>query len=89
MFMFLDTDANQATGDPQVFGADYAIQLLGGEVLLFKWDVASSNYILAGTQSTLSYSWASGATVKINASDLGNTRKLNFSVAVVSFVSSR
>lgn len=81
MLMFVDTDSNQATGDPQSFGADYAIQLLGGQVLLFKWD--GTTFSLAASQSTLSYSWAGGATVKINASDLSNTRKLNFDVIVL------
>ncbi len=82
MVMLLDTDSNQATGDPQSFGADYAMQLLGGKIILFKWD--GTTFSLAATQSTLSYSWSGGATVKINASDLGNTRKLDFDVVVVS-----
>jgi hypothetical protein len=82
MLMFIDTDSNQSTGDPQSFGADYAIQLLGGEILLFKWD--GTTFSLAATQSTLSYSWSGGATVTINASDLGNSRKINFDVLVLS-----
>ena len=82
MLMFIDTDGNQSTGDPQSFGADYAIQLLGGEILLFKWD--GTTFSLAATQSTLSYSWSGGATVKINASDLGNSRKISFDVLVLS-----
>ena len=86
LLVSLDTDANQATGDPQAFGADYAIQLLGGEALLFKWDATTNNYLLAATQSTLSYSWSSGATIRINASDIGNTRKFNFNVIVFSGV---
>ncbi len=80
--MFLDSDANQATGDPESLGADYIIQLIQGEVLLFKWD--GSDYTLSSTQASLNSSWASGATIKINASDLGNTRKLNFDVTAVS-----
>jgi hypothetical protein len=80
--MFLDSDANQATGDPESLGADYIIQLIQGEVLLFKWD--GSDYTLSATQASLNSSWASGATIKINASDLGNTRKLNFDVTAVS-----
>lgn len=80
--MFLDSDANQSTGDPQSLGADYIIQLIQGEVLLFKWD--GSDYTLSATQASLNSSWASGPTIKINASDLGNTRKLNFDVTAVS-----
>lgn len=82
MLMFIDTDSNQATGDPQSFGADYAIQLLGGQALLFKWD--GTTFSLAANQSTLSYSWSGGATIRINASDLGNTRKINFDAIVLS-----
>jgi uncharacterized membrane protein len=81
MLMFVDTDSNQATGDPQSFGADYAIQILGGEALLFKWD--GTTFSLAATQSSLAYSWSGGATVKINASDLGNARKINFDALVL------
>jgi hypothetical protein len=80
--MFLDSDANQSTGDPEILGADYIIQLIQGEVLLFKWD--GSDYTLSATQASLNSSWAGGPTIKINASDLGNTRKLNFDVTAVS-----
>ena len=51
--MFLDSDANQATGDPESLGADYIIQLIQGELLLFKWD--GSDFTLSPTQSSLSY----------------------------------
>jgi hypothetical protein len=84
LVVFLDTDANQSTGDPQVFGADYLIQLLGGEALLFKWDATAADYILAATQSSLSFAWSGGVTLKINASDLSNSRKLNFNVVALS-----
>jgi hypothetical protein len=84
MIVWIDSDGNQATGDPGSFGADYLIQLIGGEAILFKWDTTSNNYVVASTQSTLSYAWTGGATIKINASDLGNTRKFNFGVLVVS-----
>jgi hypothetical protein len=80
--MFVDSDANQATGDPESLGADYIIQLIQGEILLFKWD--GSDYTLSATQSSLNSSWSSGPTIKINASDLGNTRKFNFDVTAVS-----
>ena len=80
--MFLDSDANQATGDPESLGADFIIQLIQGEILLFKWD--GSDFTLSATQASLSYAWASGPTVRINASDLNNTRKLLFDVTVVS-----
>lgn len=80
--MFLDSDANQATGDPESLGADYIIQLIQGELLLYKWD--GSDFTLSSTQSSLSYAWASGPTIRVNASDLSNTRKLLFDVTAVS-----
>ena len=40
-----------------------------------------SDYTLSATQSSLNYSWSSGPTIRINASDLSNTRQLNFDVA--------
>lgn len=81
-FMDIDSDANQATGDPQNFGADYIVQLLLGEILLFKWD--GTDYRISATQSSLAYSWTAGPTIRINASDLGNTRKLAFDAFAVS-----
>jgi hypothetical protein len=80
--MFLDSDANQSTGDPESLGADYIIQLIQGEILLFKWD--GSDFTISSTQASLSYTWAGGPTVRINASDLSNTRKLLFDVTAVS-----
>jgi hypothetical protein len=80
----IDSDANQATGDPTNFGSDYIIQYIQGEAILFKWD--GSDYTLSATQASLTSSWASGPTFKINASDLNNTRKLSFDALVVSGV---
>ena len=82
LFMDVDSDANQATGDPQNFGSDYIIQLLLGEIILFKWD--GTDYRVSATQSSLAYQWTGGPTVRINAADLGNTRKLAFDAFVVS-----
>jgi hypothetical protein len=82
MFMFVDSDANQSTGDPESFGADFLIQLFGGEIVLLRWD--GTDYGLAATQASLSYTWQAGPTVRINASDLNNTRRFNFGVIMVS-----
>jgi hypothetical protein len=81
-FMFVDSDANQATGDPESLGADHIIQLLLGEVLLFRWD--GSDYTLSATQSSLNFAWASGVTLRINASDLNNTRRFAFDTNAIS-----
>jgi hypothetical protein len=82
VFMELDSDANQATGDPASLGADYLIQLFRGEVILFRWDGA--DYSVSATQASLAYSWSAGATIRINASDLNNTRRFNFNAQAVS-----
>ena len=36
--LFVDSDANPATGDPGFLGADYVVQLFLGEIGLFRWD---------------------------------------------------
>ncbi len=80
--MLLDSDANQATGPPDFLGADYLIELFRGEAILFRWD--GTDFFPSATQASLSYSWSGGATIRINASDLNNTRRLNFDVTVLS-----
>jgi len=80
----IDSDANQATGDPDNFGADFILQYILGEAILFKWN--GSDYALSATQSSLTSSWSSGPTFKINASDLNNTRRFAFDALVVSGV---
>jgi len=82
LVMFLDSDANQSTGDPENLGADFVIQLLRGEIILFRWDGA--DYSLSATQASLSHSWSGGAVVRINASDLNNARRLSFDALVLS-----
>jgi hypothetical protein len=82
VFMFLDSDSNQATGDPESLGADFLIQLFAGEIVMLRWD--GTDYGLAANQSSLSYAWQSGPTIKVSASDLNNTRRFNFDVTTVS-----
>jgi hypothetical protein len=77
----IDSDNNPATGDPQTLGADYAIQLFLGSADLFRWD--GTNFTRRTNdppQSTLSFS---GLTIKINASELGNTTRFNFDTLVI------
>jgi hypothetical protein len=81
VFIDIDSDANQTTGDPASFGADHFLALLQGEIILFRWD--GSDYVPSATQSSLSYSWSGGPTIKISASDLNNTRRLSFAVQTV------
>jgi hypothetical protein len=83
--LYLNTDGNGATGDPQGYGADYAILLVPGEVDLYKWN--GSDYAGASSQSSLVYSYdASGATIKISASELGGTKAFGFFAVAASGV---
>jgi hypothetical protein len=81
-FVDVDSDANQATGDPANFGADFIIQYIQGEAILFRWD--GTDYRLSATQASLTSSWSGGPTFKINAAALKNTRRLRFDALVVS-----
>jgi hypothetical protein len=79
---FLDTDANEATGEPNV-GTDYAIQLAPGSVRLFRWD--GSTYSSAGvSQTSLVYSYANGASLTISANELNATKRFRFAVIAIS-----
>lgn len=83
--MFVDSDSNPATGDPQTLGADYVIELFLGEVSLFRWDGTDFTRRVGDPPATsLIYAWASGATIKISATELGNTKKFGFNVLAIS-----
>jgi hypothetical protein len=83
--VFINSDANQATGDLESLGADYAIQLILGEPILFKWDGTGFTARPGDPpQASLAYSWSGGPSFRISAAELGNTRKLAFSVVVLS-----
>ena len=82
--VLLDTDQNAATGDPQasVSGNDYLIELVPGEVDLFKWSGTEYPGVAA---PSLTYSYdATGATIRIAAVDLGKTKAFNFAVVALS-----
>jgi hypothetical protein len=82
MVMFLDTDQNENTGDPDT-GAEYAIQLVPGAVELFKWN--GSDYVSADSQSSVTYAYPStGPVVHVSAVDLGRTRAFDFDAIVLS-----
>jgi hypothetical protein len=79
----IDSDNNAATGsqDPFTLGAEYAIQLFGGSADLFRWD--GTNFSRRGNdppQTTLTFQ---DLTIRINASELGNTKRFNFGTTVI------
>src|SRR5579862_919221 len=81
--LFLDTDQNPATGDSQLLGADYIIQLLPGQVGVFQWN--GTGFFSTPSSTTLTYAYdPTGATIHINASDLGGTKGFNFGVDAIS-----
>ncbi len=83
LLIFLDTDQNAATGDPNSLGTDYAIQLEPGAVSLFKW--SGTTYTSAPSQSSLTYSYdATGASIHVSAADLGATKGFKFAVLAAS-----
>jgi hypothetical protein len=83
----IDSDANAATGDPQgvlpgFAGTDYLIQLVSGEVDLFKWN--GSDYVFQSAPSLIYTYDAGGATIKLNATEVGKPKALNFAEIVLS-----
>ena len=85
LLVFVDTDANPQTGDPDSLGADYVIQIFGGEAALFRWDGADFTRRAGDPPATsLIFSYQGGVTVTISAAELGNTKRLGFAVIAVS-----
>jgi hypothetical protein len=79
-FIYLDTDNNPATGDPQLLGTDYVIQLVpDGGVALFQWN--GSDFLFAQSQTSLIFAYdATGPTIHISDSDLGGAKVIDFAV---------
>jgi hypothetical protein len=85
LLMFLDTDQKSTTGDPDLLGADYAIQLVPGAVDLFQWN--GSDYVPAASQASLNFVYGTaGATIHVSAADLGKSKGFNFGIIAVSGV---
>ena len=83
VLIWLDTDANSATGDPDFAGSDYVIELDPGAVGLFKW--SGTTYDAASSQTSLIFAYdATGATISVSAADLGGAKALNFVTAAIS-----
>lgn len=85
LLIFVDTDANPQTGDPESLGADYVIQIFGGEAALFRWDGADFTRRAGDPPATsLVFTYRGGVTVTISAAELGNTKRFGFAVIAVS-----
>jgi len=82
--LIMDTDNNTATGDPQAFGADYLIDLVPGQVGLYKYSPTTQDY-RGVTSPSLTFSYdATGAAIHVTAQDLGGARVMHFGAFVAS-----
>ena len=82
--IFIDTDNNAATGSTDIPGVDYVIQLYRGEINLYKWDGTDFTRRFGDPPATtLIYNWANGVSISINATELGNTKKMRVLAAVI------
>lgn len=85
LLLFVDADANPSTGDPTELGADYVIEIFGGEAALFRWDGTNFTRRPGDPPATsLIFSYQAGVTITISAAELGNTKKFGFSFIAVS-----
>jgi hypothetical protein len=83
--LFVDTDNNPNTGSVDFGGADYVVELIQGEVNLFRWDGTNFTRRFGDPPAiTLSFQYQGGVTIRISAAELGNTQRLNFFVIVES-----
>lgn len=81
--IYVDSDNDAATGDPDLAGVDYVIQLVRSEINLYRWDGSDFTRRLGDPSAvTLTYSWQRGITVRISAAELGNTKGFRFFVDV-------
>ncbi len=79
----VDSDNNPATGSSD--GTDYAIELFGGEVALFRWDGTNFTRRAGDPPATsLIFAYQGGVTITITAAELGNTRSFKFSTVAIS-----
>lgn len=85
VWVFVDTDNNQGTGDPDSLGSDYLIELFNGEAALFRWDGEDfTRRPGAPAATSLVFSYRAGVTIRINATELGNTKRFRFGVTFLS-----
>ena len=83
--VWVDSDNNAATGSPEVGGADYVMQLVRGEVSLYKWDGTDYTRRFGDPSAvTLNFSYQAGLTVRISSAELGNTTAFKFFAVAIS-----
>jgi hypothetical protein len=81
--IWVDADNNVSTGSPDTGGADYVMQLVRGEISLYRWDGTDYTRRLGDPSAvSLNFSYQGGVTVRISAAELGNTKVFKFFVFV-------
>jgi hypothetical protein len=79
--IWVNTDGKTTTGDPELAGVDYVMQLVRGEINLYRWDGTGFTRRFGDPSAvTLTTTYQGGLTVRISASELGNTKKFSFFV---------
>ncbi|CAN5117032.1 hypothetical protein BH20ACT13_BH20ACT13_10520 [soil metagenome] len=82
--IWVDTDNNPQTGDPDLGGVDYVIELFRNEVSLYKFDGSDFTRRFGDPSAvTLTFSYQAGLTARISASELGNTKAFRFFVEAI------
>ena len=87
ILLFVDADNNPGTGATDTGGADYVMELVRGEIALFRWDGTDFTRRFGDPSAvTLTFSYQGGVTIRISAAELGNTKNLKFFTVVESGV---
>ena len=83
--IWVNSDNNLQTGDPELAGVDYVMQLIQGEIVLYRWDGSGFTRRTGDPPATsLSYAYQGGAlTVRISTSELGNTKGFTFFIVAI------
>ena len=81
--IWVDSDNKTTTGSPELAGVDYVMQLVLGEINLYRWDGSDFTRRFGDPSAvTLTFNYQGGVTVRISAAELGNTKKFKFFVDV-------
>jgi hypothetical protein len=84
VLIWVDSDNNPQTGDPDSLGADYVILWFRGDIALLQWDGVEMGGNPPAT--SLIFAYQNGITISISAAELGNTKKFGFATRAVSGV---
>jgi hypothetical protein len=75
--LFIDSDANPATGDAQLFGADYVFAVDDTSYDFEHWN--GSDWVATPYSTVRVGGGGSSVTISVNRSEIGNTSEFNFS----------